>query len=44
MKVVLDRYATLLVGWTHMWPGGFTGKTGSHDDPDLVYAQVEFKF
>jgi hypothetical protein len=44
MKVALDRHTTALVGWSHMWPGGFVSKTGPGDDPDLVYAQVEFKF
>ena len=44
MKIALDRHTTALVGWAHMWPGGFIDRTGPGDEPDLVYAQVEYKF
>jgi hypothetical protein len=44
MKYVIDKHTTALVGWAHMWPGGFISRTGSEDSPDLIYTQVEYKF
>ena len=44
MKIALDRNTTALIGWAHMWPGGFIKKTGANEDPDLIFAQIEYKF
>jgi len=44
MKLALNRHTTALIGWAHMWPGGFIDRTGPGDEPDLVYAQLEYKF
>jgi hypothetical protein len=44
MKVVLDVHTEALVGYSHMWPGGFVQSTGSADEPDFFYGQVEYKF
>jgi len=44
MKLALNRHTTPLIGWAHMWPGGFIDRTGPGDEPDLVYAQLEYKF
>jgi hypothetical protein len=44
MKIQLDVHTTVLVGWAHMWPGGFISATGDDDEPDLIYAQIEYKF
>lgn len=44
VKYAIDRHTTALVGWAHLWPGGFIDSTGDDDSPDLLYAQVEYKF
>ncbi len=44
MKVVINKHTTALVGWAHMWPGGFIERTGDNDSPDLFYTQIEYKF
>lgn len=43
-KIVIDAHTNALMGWAHIWPGGFIEKTGDDDSPDLFYAQVEYKF
>ncbi len=44
MKIAVDKHTTAMVGWAHMWPGGFIDRTGDNDSPDLIYAQMEYKF
>ncbi|NIP27112.1 MAG: alginate export family protein [Phycisphaerae bacterium] len=44
LKYAIDRHTTALVGWAHMWPGGFIKNTGPSESPDLLYAQIEYKF
>ena len=44
MKYALNKHTTALVGWAHLWPGGFIKRTGTSEDADLFYAQVEYKF
>ena len=46
MKVVLDVHTTALIGYSHMWPGGFIDNTGdgSADQASLIYGQIEYKF
>ena len=43
-KYAINKHTTALVGWAHMWPGGFIKRTGTNEDADLFYAQVEYKF
>lgn len=45
-KVILDVHTTVLIGYSHMWPGGFIDKTGdgSADQASLIYGQIEYKF
>ena len=45
-KVILDVHTTVLIGYSHMWPGGFIDKTGdgSGDQASLIYGQIEYKF
>lgn len=43
-KYALDKHTTVLAGWAHMWPGGFVESTGTSEDADLIYTQVEYKF
>lgn len=43
-KYAVNKHTTALVGWAHMWPGGFIETSGKGDSPDFVYAQVEYKF
>ena len=43
-KYAIDKHTTALVGWAHMWPGGFISRTGTDESPDLIYAQIEYKF
>ncbi|MHC4543413.1 MAG: alginate export family protein [Planctomycetota bacterium] len=44
LKYAIDRHTTALVGWAHMWPGGFIENAGPSESPDLFYAQIEYKF
>jgi hypothetical protein len=44
MKYALDKHTTVLAGWAHMFPGGFIDRTGTSEDADLIYAQIEYKF
>ncbi len=44
MKYAIDKHTTALVGWAHLWPGGFIGRTGPSESPDLIYALIEYKF
>ena len=44
VKIALDVHTTALIGWAHMWPGGFISATGDDDEHDLIYAQIEYKF
>jgi hypothetical protein len=44
MKYAIDKHTTALAGWAHMFPGGFIRRTGTGDSPDLLYAQIEYKF
>ncbi len=44
MKYAINKHTTALVGWAHLWPGGFIERTGTSEDADLFYAQVEYKF
>jgi hypothetical protein len=44
MKVAINRHTTALIGWAHLWPGGFIDRTGDNDEPDLIYALIEYKF
>ncbi len=44
MKIAIDKHTTALMGWAHMWPGGFIDRTGTSEDADFFYAQVEYKF
>ncbi len=44
MKISLDVHTTALIGYSHMWPGGFIERTDDNDSPDLFYAQIEYKF
>jgi hypothetical protein len=46
VKVILDVHTTFLIGYSHMWPGGFIDKTGdgSGDQASLFYFQFEYKF
>ena len=44
MKYALNRHTSVLAGWAHMWPGGFIDRTGTSEDADLIYAQIEYKF
>lgn len=43
-KYIFDIHTTALIGWAHMWPGGFIQQTGPAEPPDLFYALVEYKF
>jgi hypothetical protein len=43
-KIAIDAHTNALMGWAHIWPGGFIEKTGTDDSPDLIYAQIEYKF
>ncbi len=44
MKYAIDKHTTALVGWAHFWTGGFIERTGTSEDADLIYAQIEYKF
>lgn len=44
MKVAVNKHTTALLGWAHMWPGGFIERSGTSDSPDLFYALIEYKF
>lgn len=44
VKIALDVHTTAVVGYSHMWPGGFVSATGDDDAPDLIYALIEYKF
>ena len=44
IKVNIDTHTSALVGWAHFWPGGFIERTGSSEDADLLYTQIEYKF
>jgi hypothetical protein len=44
VKIVIDSHTTALIGYSHFWPGGFVRATGDDDEPDLIYAQIEYKF
>lgn len=44
VKIAIDVHTTALIGWAHMWPAGFIEATGDDDSPDLLYAQIEYKF
>ena len=44
VKYAVNRHTTALVGWAHMWAGGFIDRTGTSEDADLIYAQIEYKF
>jgi hypothetical protein len=43
-KYLINKQTTALLGWAHMWAGGFIERSGAHESPDLLYAQVEYKF
>lgn len=40
----IDRHSSLLVGWSHFWPGNFIESSGASRDADFVYLQYQFKF
>ena len=44
VKYALNIHTAVLAGWAHMWPGGFIDRTGTSQDADLFYAQIEYKF
>ncbi|MHC4475000.1 MAG: alginate export family protein [Planctomycetota bacterium] len=44
MKIALDAHTSAMIGYAHMWPGGFVSATGDDDEPDLIYAMIEYKF
>ena len=44
MKYLIDKHTTALVGWAHLFPGGFIKRTGTSEAADLIYAQIEYKF
>ena len=44
MKVTLDAHTAALLGFSHMWPGGFVSRTGDDDRASLFYSQIEYKF
>lgn len=43
-RISLDVHTTAIIGYSHMWPGGFVSATGDDDEPDLVFFQIEYKF
>ncbi len=44
-KYAFNAHTTALVGWAHLFPGGFIDRTpGSSEDADLIYTQIEYKF
>ena len=43
-KYAINKHAAALVGWAHFFPGGYIRRTGTSEDADLFYAQVEYKF
>jgi hypothetical protein len=43
-KYIINRHTSALVGWAHLWPGGFIERTGPSEDADLFYAQLEYTF
>ncbi|GMV97525.1 MAG: hypothetical protein AMXMBFR83_18830 [Phycisphaerae bacterium] len=41
----IDRHATLLLGYSHMWTSGFFNRrNGPDEEPDLFYVQYSYKF
>ncbi len=44
LKWANDRHQSLLVGYSHLWPGSFIDQTGDNDAPDLFYLQYTFTF
>lgn len=40
----IDPHASLLFGYSHLWPGDFISETGSDLDPDLFYLQYLYQF
>jgi hypothetical protein len=44
MKIALDVHTTAMIGYAHMWPGGFVEATGDNDQASLIYAMIEYKF
>ena len=44
MKIALDVHTTALIGYAHTWPSGFISTTDDDDEPDLIYAQIKYKF
>ena len=43
MKYALNKHTKILAGWAHFFPGGFIKRTGTSEDADFLYAQVEYK-
>jgi hypothetical protein len=40
----LDVHSSLLLGYSHFWPGNYIRGTGRSEDADLFYVQYAFKF
>ncbi len=40
----IDTHASLLLGWSHFWPGNFINSSGFSRDADYLYMQYLFRF
>jgi len=44
IKWQVNRHASLLFRYSHLWADGFIQYTGPKEDPDLFYVQYNYRF
>jgi len=44
VKYALDAHTTLEFGYSHFFAGDFIDESGSDDDMDFIYAQMQYRF